>query len=151
MYHTHRDPGDENDRGGKLKMDVVQGHPNLSKEINDAILNSAIAGGAYITDLKGKGYKVTTANTIYHILKDGDGWTIQGFPKNPVAPRLVAYLDAAPVKCNIHGSTWGGSMLKIGFIGRGMYLEFGCMNTNYNPPRPTTVTTSLIEDVEEIL
>jgi len=44
-----------------------------------------------------------------------------------------------PVPVRIAGSTWGGSMLKLRFIGRGMHLEF-CHPTYH------TITTS--RDVE---
>ena len=49
-------------------------------------------------------------------------------------PSLQAALDALPppkasagasFEASIHGSTWGGSMIKRGFIGRGMHLQLG--------------------------
>jgi len=47
-----------------------------------------------------------------------------------------------PVLINIHGSTWGGAMLKEHFVGRGMHLEF-------DHPDFELITTSVIEDVTE--
>ena len=42
---------------------------------------------------------------------------------------------------DIQGSTWGGSLLKQGFIGRSMHLEFR------HPDFQTPITTSRIVDV----
>ena len=47
-----------------------------------------------------------------------------------------------PTRVYIHGSTWGGSMLKESFIGRGMHLEFG-------HPDGLAVTTSAIQEIRE--
>jgi len=46
------------------------------------------------------------------------------------------------VLVDIHGSTWGGSMIRERFIGRGMHLEFG-------HPDFWRITTSRILDVQE--
>jgi hypothetical protein len=46
--------------------------------------------------------------------------------------------DLVPVR--IEGSTWGGSMLKMRFIGRGMHLEFW-------HPTYRTIRTSRIVDI----
>jgi NAD-dependent oxidoreductase involved in siderophore biosynthesis len=43
----------------------------------------------------------------------------------------------------IAGSTWGGSMLKQRFVGRGMHLEF-C-----HPEYPTPIVTSPIQEIRE--
>lgn len=151
-FQSHRDPGDENDR--KFAPPAV--HPGLSQKINDNILSSVIAGGADITKRVGQGYKVTTKYTIYTLVHVGpQAWDYQltASERTPGSwkGRTVTYLDdPTGVKVNIHGSTWGGSMLKIHFIGRGMYLEFGATDTNYNPPCPKVVLTSTIEDIEEI-
>lgn len=110
-------------------------HHGLSADINKAIQNSEIAGGAWIEKLpKGKGLKVRTHSRIYLIRKDENGFcTIQGHPN----------YCPTPVQCNIHGSTWGGSMIKVGFIGRDMRLEVGL-------PHGGVMTTSPIVEVEEI-
>jgi hypothetical protein len=44
---------------------------------------------------------------------------------------------------NVHGSTWGGSMLKVAFIGRGMHLEF-------RHPQHRVITTSRIVEVRQV-
>ena len=41
------------------------------------------------------------------------------------------------------GSTWGGSMLKRGFVGRGMQLEFS------HPAYSAPITTSRIKEIRE--
>jgi hypothetical protein len=47
------------------------------------------------------------------------------------------------VQVAIAGSTWGGSMLKQRYIGRGMHLEF-C-----HPEYQTPIVTSRIEEISE--
>ncbi|HSY99582.1 MAG TPA: hypothetical protein VK788_08805 [Terriglobales bacterium] len=60
-----------------------------------------------------------------------------------------AYLSGHPLYCpqpvlvTITGSTWGGSMLKVDFIGRGMHLEFR------HPGYPTPIVTSIIREIRE--
>lgn len=123
-----------------LDVDDV-GHPNLSAEINANIRNSVIAGGATPSKLPAnkRGYKVTTSSRVYELLKEphgAPGWTIKGHPR--YCPN--------PVLCNIHGSTWGGSMIKTDWIGIGMHLEIGLMVNG----EASVITTSEIQDVEEI-
>jgi len=48
------------------------------------------------------------------------------------------------LKITIHGSTWGGSMLKRRFIGRGMQLEFR------HPDYSTPIVTSPIQEIQEL-
>ena len=121
-------------------------HPNLSDEINANLQSMQVAGGVWVLDHSecvnaeikaepvlpvGATLAVTTRNTRYVIHKtDADTFTIEGHPKYcPV-----------PVKCHIHGSTWGGSMLRMGWIGRGMHLEYSVPDG--------TVTTTTIEEIE---
>jgi len=47
-----------------------------------------------------------------------------------------------PVQVAISGSTWGGSMLKLQFVGRGMHLEF--RHPDYEGP----IITSRIADIK---
>ena len=108
-------------------------HPNLSKEINDAIAESELQGGVYLKDVpSGRKLIVQTMNTRYELERRGDEWFIEGNQR----------FCATPTKCSIHGSTWGGSMIKIGFIGRGMHLEF---STN----EYRNILTSEIQEVTE--
>ncbi|HLO05644.1 MAG TPA: hypothetical protein VK198_03310, partial [Terriglobales bacterium] len=48
-----------------------------------------------------------------------------------------------PVLVRIEGSSWGGSMLKIGFVGRGMHLEFR------HPSYRTPIVTSRILEIRQ--
>ena len=113
-------------------------NPNLTPEINAAIHESELMGGVFIKDLPvGKTLKVRTQNTVYFIdrVSEGpEGLTIQGHPR--YCPE--------PTKAYILGSNFGGSMIKIGFVGRGMYMEFSTEN------RRGTIVTSQIQEVEEV-
>src|SRR5204863_4559478 len=91
-------------------------HPNLDDEINRNICQSEVEGGVFLDNLPiGAVLKVETENRFYFIENRGNGQVlIDGHPKFCPQPVLV-YL---------HGSTWRNSMLKMHFIGRGMYMEF---------------------------
>ncbi len=91
-------------------------HPNLSYEVNRNIVQSEIEGGVRLEDLQpGSRLHITTRNTNYQLLVlTGNVALITGH--SLYCPR--------PVLVIINGSTWGGSMLKVRFIGRGMCMEF---------------------------
>ena len=110
-------------------------HPNLSDEVNRNIVQSEIEGGVSLDDLpRGAALEVTTLNRSYRIVNHGDGQAlICGHPK----------FCPAPVLGKIHGSNWGGSMLKVRYIGRGMHLEF-------RHPEFRTILTSRIVDVRAV-
>jgi hypothetical protein len=115
-------------RASKLFMP----HPNLSNEVNANIVRSEIEGGVYLDDLAEDAVlEVETQNHEYTIVIRGrDTELISGHPQycpDPVAVRIA-------------GSTWGGSMLKARFVGRGMRLEF-------QHPSYRTITTSPIVDI----
>ena len=107
-------------------------HPNLSDEVNRNIVQSEIEGGVCLNDLsEGVRLELETQHRWYTILiRDRGKELIWGHPQ--YCP------DPVPVR--IAGSTWGGSMLKLRFIGRGMHLEF-CH------PVIRTIETSRILDV----
>ncbi len=109
--------------------DLFKPHPNLSDELNRNIVQSEIEGGVHLDDLlQGGVLEVETQHRWYTIVKCGLGKAlISGHPKFCPDPVLVG----------IAGSTWGGSMLRLRFIGRGMHLEF--WHPNYR-----TITTSKI-------
>jgi hypothetical protein len=79
----------------------------------------------------GKTLIASTKNTEYRIERREDGFYVSGNPK--YCPE--------PTKVRIDGSTFGGSMLKAGFVGRGMNLEFLLVGSG----KP--VTTSPIQEV----
>lgn len=126
------------------------GHPNLHSSVNNAMLRSEVEGGfwAYdprqpafgdglrITDAQilgvGQALRITTRNTTYILRRVAeDSYTIQGHPR----------YCPTPVDCRVNGSTWGGSMLKVGWIGVGMHLEVHIDGAG-------TITTSVINSVE---
>src|SRR5436305_10630069 len=109
-----------------------QPHPNLADGVNGNIVQSEIEGGVYLKNLRpGAVLVVRTQNHAYTI--EYQGWDQAMISGHPV-------FCPEPIPVTIHGSTWGGSMLKARFIGRGMHLEFG--HPDFDPIR-----TSRIVDV----
>lgn len=110
-------------------------HPNFDDAINRAICQSEIEGGVSLNDLPvGTLLDVETANNSYRIETRGDGQVmISGHPE--ICP--------APVLVNFHGSTWGSAMLKMGFIGREMSMEF-------RHPEKGLVRTSRVREIREL-
>ena len=110
-------------------------HDNFSDEVNAAYDESQTQGGAYLDKLPvGKKLLVETINRDYIIERREDGLYIQGHPE----------YCPTPTKCRIPGSNFGGSMLKMNFVGRGMFLEF---HTDAHPKR---IITSQIWEVIEV-
>lgn len=119
-------------------------HPNLNPEINASMADSELVGGVWLHKPEfataaegeslpvGKSLKVKTRNTEYLIENREDGTYISGH----------ATYCPVPTKCFISGSTWGGSVLKVGWVGVGMYLEFS------TDEFPYCITTSRIADVQ---
>jgi|SRR5436190_7709935 len=108
-------------------------NPHLCDSINRNIVQSEIEGGVYLPDLpSGVTVQVETRNHTYTLVSCGEGNAlICGHPQ----------FCPEPVKVSVNGSTWGGSLLKQGFIGRSMHLEFN--HPDYRAP----ITTSRIVDV----
>ncbi len=109
-------------------------HPYLSDEVNRNIIQSEIEGGVCLDDLlEGTVLEVETQHRWYTIVNLGRGKAlISGHPE----------FCPDPVPVRIEGSTWGGSMLKSRFIGRGMHLEFR------HPAYRMNITTSRIADIQ---
>ena len=110
-------------------------HSNLSDEVNRNIVASEIEGGVFLKDLPtATVLQIQTQHHCYTALLLGDrSALISGHPQ--YCPQ--------PVPVNIIGSTWGGSMLKMRFIGRGMRLEF------HHPDYRTPIVTSVIQEIRE--
>jgi len=108
-------------------------HQNLSDQVNGNIIRSEIEGGVYLKDLPDEStLEVATCNRRYTLTIRLDGTAfISGHPQYCPEPVLV----------RIHGSNWGGSMLKTAYLGRGMHLEYG--HPNYRGP----IVTSAIIDI----
>ena len=112
---------------------VFTPNPHLSDAINGNIIQSEIEGGVSMHNLpRGSVVEIETQNRVYTLVSCGEGDALlHGHPMFCPEPVLVT----------IHGSTWGGTMLKHRFIGRGMHLEFG--HPDYDGP----ILTSRIIDI----
>ena len=110
-------------------------HPNLSDEINHNIVQSEVEGGVSLDQLPpGAVLEMETTNRFYELEYRGNGQAlIAGHPQFCPEPVLV----------NVHGSTWGRAMLKIHYIGRGMFLEF-------DHPEFGVIRTSRIQEIREL-
>lgn len=111
-------------------------HFNLSDEVNGQIIQSEIEGGVFLKDLPPETVlQIQTEHHLYTaVLVDDDSALLSGHPEYCPQPVLVA----------IAGSTWGGSMLKRRFVGRGMRLEFS------HPEYKTPIVTSSIQEIREL-
>ncbi|HZL56617.1 MAG TPA: hypothetical protein VFC21_06040 [Bryobacteraceae bacterium] len=109
-------------------------HRNLSEAINRGIVGSEIEGGVHLGDLPdGACLEVETENHLYAIVKAGPGLvSISGHPR----------YCPDPIEVRLGGSSWGGSLLKSSYIGRGMRLEFW-------HPSHDLVTTSRIRGIRQ--
>jgi hypothetical protein len=110
-------------------------HPNLGDDINGNIVQSEIEGGVFLEGLPPDTVlQIQTQHHSYTALLLGEGVAlISGHPE--YCPK--------PVQVTIAGSTWGGSMLKVRFIGRGMHLEF------HHPAYSAPIVTSRIQEIRE--
>lgn len=110
-------------------------HPNLSDLVNSNIVQSEIEGGVSLGDLSPSTVlEIETQNHRYTAVFLGESQAlISGHPEYCPEPVLVG----------ISGSTWGGSMLKLRYIGRGMHLEFS------HPEFHSPIVTSRIQAVRE--
>lgn len=110
-------------------------HPNLADEVNDAIVQSEIEGGVFLHDLPPS--TVLEIQTLHHcytaVLLGGSEALLSGHPE----------FCPSPVQVAIAGSTWGGSMLKLQYVGRGMHLEFR------HPEYATPIVTSPIQEIRD--
>jgi hypothetical protein len=115
-----------------LPPSLFMPHAGFSDEVNSNIAQSEIDGGVHLDDLsEGAVLEVETQHHLYTIVNRARGHAlISGHPK----------FCPEPLPVSIAGSTWGSSMLKLQFIGRGMHLEF-CHPTYH------TITTSRVVDI----
>jgi hypothetical protein len=118
-----------------LTLQLFAPHPNLSDTVNRHIIQSEIEGGVFLADLPPA--TVLEIQTQHHhylaVTLSENSVLISGHPEYCPEPVLVA----------IAGSTWGGSILKSGFVGRGMHLEF------FHPAYRAPITTSRIKEIRE--
>ena len=116
-------------------MAMFTPNPHLSDQINGNIIRSEIEGGVFLEDLPPSTVlKIHTRNHCYTAVLLGRGEALlSGHPDYCPEPVHVA----------IAGSTWGGSMLKAHFLGRGMHLEF------HHPAYRYPIVTSAIQEIRE--
>jgi len=110
-------------------------HPNLGDQVNRNIIRSEIEGGVHLHDLpRSAVLEIETMDWTCRLEYAGEyeGW-VSGHPK----------FCPEPVRVYVAGSTWGGSMLKQHFIGRGMHLEF-------LHPLHQRILTSMIIEIREL-
>lgn len=112
--------------------DLYRLNPHLSDAVNHNIIQSEIDGGIYLRDVPcGAVLEIQTHAWNCTMIYCGDREAlVSGHPR--LCPEWV--------RVYVSGSTWGGSMLKEAFIGRGMHLEF-------LHPVHQRVITSVIADV----
>ena len=111
-------------------------HPYFSDTLNRNIVKSEVEGGVYLASLApGAAVEIRTRNHTYTLVHCGDDTAeLSGHPT--FCPQ--------PVRVRIYGSTWGGTMLRQGYIGRSMHLEFG------HPDYVSPITTSRIMEIREM-
>jgi hypothetical protein len=99
------------------------------------IVQSEIEGGVFLRDLpRDTVLKIYTSHRCYTAVFLGhDEVLISGHPD--YCPQ--------PVRVAIAGSSWGGSLLKLNFVGRGMHLEFR------HPAYEAPIITSTIQEIRE--
>jgi len=116
-----------------LLPDFFAPHPHLSDEINRNIIQSEIEGGVYLRDLP--------CGAVLRI--EMHDWTCTMIYCDDGEALISGHAVFCPsfVKVRVSGSTWGGSMLKQSFIGRGMHLEM-------LHPRYGVIVTSLVMDIQ---
>src|SRR5277367_1694278 len=91
-------------------------HPTFSGAVNRNNIQSEIEGGVHLKEVAPRTVLfVQTQNRVYTmVVLDDRHALLSGHPE----------FCEEPTEVRINGSTWGGSMIWMGFIGRGMFLEF---------------------------
>ena len=110
-------------------------HPNWDEAVNAAVVRNEVLGGADLTQLAvGKKLVVQCQDCTLTVERRADGLYLSGH--DTYCP--------VPTKCSIPGSNYGGSMLKMNWVGRGMFMEF---HTEAHPKR--IVTSEILEVAEQ--
>ncbi len=111
------------------------GEKHIDPRLLAKIKQSEKDGGIFLKDIPDRHIvEVHTQNSVYTIAvidKDQSKVAIQGNNKHLLHPEV----------CYLRGSTFGGSMIKVGWIGVGMHLEV-------NPATGVIMTTSSVKTVK---
>lgn len=112
-------------------------YPNLSDEINRNLREMEERPGVDLAAMQpGSILRMRTRNTLYTIGREPDGrFMVSGHP---------TYCPS-PTPMNIIGSTWGGSMIRVKYLGEGMHMEAVIMA---GPHAGQTILTSSIQGFE---
>ena len=104
------------DNNNRIKdKDPFRLSPRLPDKVNEKTIESEKADGAWIEMMEvGDRLEIKTVNTTYILEKRDDGFYLSGNKK--YCPE--------PTKVIINGSTFGGRLIKIGFIGLDMHMEY---------------------------
>jgi hypothetical protein len=121
----------KNNPDAALTPNLFIPHPNLSDSINRLIIESEIEGGVHLNKLlPGEVLEIETKDWVCRLEYQGEHQAVvSGHP----------VFCPEPVEVAVCGSTWGGSLLKHAFIGRGMHLEF------IHPVHHRILTSRIIE------
>jgi len=114
---------------------MFNAHPNLADDVNRGIIQSEIEGGVFLNDLPPLPFSRSRPCITATPRPAGR----QRSASSPANPEFCPH----PVQVAIAGSTWGGSMLKLQYVGRGMHLEFR------HPKYPTPIITSPIQEIRD--
>ena len=95
--------------------------------------------GIFLRDYPNHVVFVRTRNTLYTLVVRDGQVTAHAERHDGSRPTFVP----EPTPINVHGSTWGGSLLKLDYIGVNMHLEF-----DYDKQ---CITTTAIENVRVAL
>ncbi len=125
---------DTHPTGRHFNPELAAAHRNFSDAVNRNLIASEIEGGVHLRDLApGAVLRIETRNRVYELtFLGGTQALLCGHPE--YCPE--------PTKVEIQGCTWGGSMLKARYLGRGMQMEF-------EHPRYRRVLTSRIVEIRE--
>ncbi len=120
---------------GDFPTQMFRPHSNLCDRVNHNIVQSEIEGGVFLHDLEPR--------TILFIQTQHHCYTAVFLGENQALLWGHPQFCPKPTSVSIVGSTWGGTMLKSRFVGRGMRLEF------HHPEYSTPIVTSPIREIQE--
>ncbi len=128
------------------KFDEAKIQLSDGRVVFDALKLAAIpTEGVFVKDIPGHVVLVQTQNTLYRFEIENENKIIgKAFKPDGSTPEYLSF----DMPVYIAGSTWGGSMLKMGYIGVEMHLEFTYDNPDHREGDVRRmITTSRIENI----